>query len=341
MKRFKKGLLIGFLFVLSLTLIGCSSASGGSSEGADNEKPIQVSFGHGFMQDTPHHKAVEKFKEEVEDKTDGKLNINIFPSGQLGTAREMFEGLQMGTQEMALVPTARISGFVPELQMFDLPFLFPSREVAYKLMDGEVGQELLAKMDQQGIKGVAFYEDGFKHFTSNTKIEKLEDFNGVKFRTMESPIIMEQFKSLGASPVPIAFSELYNSLQLGVVDGQENPLVTIEKMKFYEVQDYLILSEHAYLGHVLIFSKDWFEGLDKETQDMLVETGRSIATWQREQILNEEVEYLKTIEESGTEIIKLTDEDKETMREATKKVHQEYIDLFGDEILNKAYDEMK
>lgn len=339
------GLILVLLFALGL-LFGCSkpAAEPQASNGSQSETPatpgqvFEISYGHGFMPETPHHRAALKFKEEVEARTNGQVVVNIFPSGQLGSAREMFEGVQMGTQEIALLPTARISGFAPELQLFDLPFLFPDRTTAYSIMDGEVGTALLGTLSNQGVKGIAFYEDGFKHFTSNKDISSLSTFNGQKFRTMESPIIMSQFKAVGANPVPIDFAELYNSLQLGVVDGQENPLVTIDNMKFYEVQKNLLLSEHAYLGHVLIFGDDWFNSLPEDVQEVLFDTGREIAVWQRAEVQKEEAKYLQNIKASGTKIIELSAEERDKMKEATKGVHQEYVKLFGDTLLNKVYE---
>ncbi|NLX62698.1 MAG: TRAP transporter substrate-binding protein [Tissierellia bacterium] len=337
MLKLNKTLLFILLAVLAIGAIGCSNKDGQKT----SSEVIEISFGHGFMPDTPHHRAAIKFKEEVEEATNGRVVVNVFPSGQLGSAREMFEGLQMGTQEITLVPTARISGFAPELQLFDLPFLFPDREIGYEIMDGEVGTELLNKLSSQKVIGVAFYEDGYKHFTANKAINSVKDFQGVKFRTMESPIIVEQFKALGAIPVPIDFGELYNSLQLGVVDGQENPLVTIESQKFYEVQSHLILSEHAYLAHVLLFSESWFNGLPEDIQNILYEKGREIAKWQRQAVQEEEEKYLETIREYGTTIIELTDEQKEEMKEATRSVYQIYTDEFGSEILDKVFQEIE
>lgn len=337
MLKLNKTLLFILLAVLAIGAIGCSNKDGQKT----SSEVIEISFGHGFMPDTPHHRAAIKFKEEVEEATNGRVVVNVFPSGQLGSAREMFEGLQMGTQEITLVPTARISGFASELQLFDLPFLFPDREIGYEIMDGEVGTELLNKLSSQKVIGVAFYEDGYKHFTANKAINSVKDFQGVKFRTMESPIIVEQFKALGAIPVPIDFGELYNSLQLGVVDGQENPLVTIESQKFYEVQSHLILSEHAYLAHVLLFSESWFNGLPEDIQNILYEKGREIAKWQRQAVQEEEEKYLETIREYGTTIIELTDEQKEEMKEATRSVYQIYTNEFGSEILDKVFQEIE
>ena len=341
-KSRKLAMILVTVLLLSLVIGGCGSKDDSNTPvDGDSGQVIEIGYGHGFMPDTPHHRAAIKFKEEVEEATDGRVKVNLFPSGQLGSAREMFEGLQMGTQEIALVPTARISGFAPELQLFDLPFLFPSREIGYKVMDGELGTDLLDNLKDQKVKGVAFYEDGYKHFTSNKPIAKLEDFSGQKFRTMESPIIINQFKALGANPTPIDFGELYSSLQLGVVDGQENPLVTIESSKFYEVQTNLTLSEHAYLGHVLIFSDDWYNKLPEDIQTILYDKGREIAVWQRQAVQDEEKNYLQTIKDFGVNVVELSPEQKEEMRKVTLSVHQEYINLFGNEILDKAYAEIE
>lgn len=334
-KSFKNKSILILVFIISI-----STVLAGCSQTASTSDVLEINYGHGFMPDSPQDKSAVKFKEEVEEKSNGKIKVNIFPSSQLGSAREMFEGLQLGTQEIALVPTARISGFAPELQLFDLPYLFPTKEIAYEIMDGDIGTKLLDDLKEQHVKGVAFYEDGFKQFTTNKKIEKAENFKGQKFRTMESPILMEQFKALSANPVPIDFSELYNSLQLGVIDGQENPLVTIANMKFYEVQDYLIKTDHAYLAHVLLFNDMWYKELPEDYQNILYEAGRNAAVWEREEVGREEDKHLKTIDDYGTEIIVLDDEETEKVIEKLKPVYDVYRRLFGDEILDSVINEI-
>jgi C4-dicarboxylate-binding protein DctP len=303
---------------------------------AQQSKAAEIAFGHGFMLETPHHKASLRFKELVEQRSGGRVKVNVFPAGQLGSAKDMFEGLQMGSQQIALLPTARISGFNPKLQLFDLPFLFPNREIAYKVFDGPVGDELLKTLERNKVVGMAFYEDGFKHFTCSKPISKPEDFKGTKFRTMESPIIMEQFRSLGANPTPIDFGELYNALQQKVVDGQENPLVTIFNMKFYEVQKYLILSSHAYLAHVLMYSKSWYDALPKDLQKILADTGRELAPWQRNGVVEGESGYLKKIKEFGTNVTEFSDSEKARMREATRPVYKVAEGIIGKDLIDKA-----
>ncbi len=322
-----------FLILIALVINGCNDTkvSGG--------KHITViSYGHGFTVDSPHHKAALKFKEEIDQATNGSILINIYPSGNLGTAQEMYEGLKSGMQDIALIPTARISKFTPELQLFDLPFLFPDRQVAYEVMDGDIGGELLKYLERDNIRGVAFYEDGFKNFTSNSPISKLEDFQGLKFRTMESEIVIDQFEGLGAEPVPMDFADLTSALQRGSIDGQENPLVTIVSLKLYEIQPYLTISEHGYLGHVLMFSESLLESLPKNTRDLLIEKGKEIAIWQREAVQNQEKKYLEIIENYGVKVINLSEEERERMKEATMSAHRLYEEKYGSAILNSVYD---
>src|SRR5690606_4700515 len=189
------------------------------------KKPVTANFGHGFSADSVHHQAALEFKDEVELLSNGEIVIHVFHSGQLGSAREMFEGLQLGTQQITWVPTARLSGFTPQLQLFDLPFLFRDMKFLEEVLDSEIGQQMLDTLTPQQVTGVGFYIDGFKAMTANRPLRKLEDFKGVKFRTMESDIIMSFYRSLGADPVPMDYAEVYNGLQMGTIDGQENPIV--------------------------------------------------------------------------------------------------------------------
>ena len=278
-------------------------------------------YGHGFMPGSPQARSADEFKKRVEAESGGRLTIEVYPAGQLGSAREMFESVQMGTQEIALLPTARITGFNSTLQIFDLPFLFPDKATAYEIFDGALGQKLLDTLGTSGVKGLAIYEDGFKHFTCSQKLETLEDFKGRKFRTMESPIIMEQFKALGANPTPVDFGELYNALQQKVVDGQENPLVTIDSVKLYEVQDYMLFSEHAYLGHILLVGKSWYESLPDDLKEIVARNAKEVAAWERALVAEEEAKYLQTIKDSGTKVTVLKPEEREKMRTATQGVY--------------------
>lgn len=310
--------------------------------GGQKEEVYQVGFGHGFMPDSVHHKASLEFKEEVESRSGGRVKVNIFDSGQVGSAREMFEGLQMGSLEITMVPTARISGFAPQLQIFDLPFLFPTADVRNTILDGPIGQELLDTMRDQKVVGIGFYDDGYKQITGNKPLLTPDDFRGLKFRTMESAIIMEQYRALGADPVPIDYAEVYSSLQMGVVDGHENPIVLIYDMKFYEVQKYLMLSNHAFLGGVLVYGSDWYNSLPADIQVILKEAGQKLVKTQRAGVEAIEKDLLAEIDAtSNINIVELTDAQKEVLRAKTLSVHDIYRRSYGGEILDKIYSEVE
>ena len=298
-------------------------------------------FSHGFKPDSPHHTAALQMAEEVAEASDGRIEIKVFHSGQAGTARENFEALQLGSLHITTSPTARIAGFVPELQVFDLPFLFPSYDKMVEVLDGPVGQEMLALLEPQNVLGVAFYVDGLKSMTANKPLRTLADFQGFKMRTMESPIIMEQYRALGANPVPLDYLEVYNALQMGTVDGQENPINLIHDMKFYEVQDYLTLSEHAMLGGLLMYSLDWYNSLPEDLQKVMHDAGVTYVQRQRAGVQEIVARDLQAIRDSGTTVVELTPEEKDAFREATLPVHKIYTDKYGDEMLNRISDAAK
>lgn len=209
--------------------------------------------------------------------------------------------------------------------------------MAHEFLDSAVGDELLATLEQAGLVGVTFWESGFKQFTCNNPVTAPEDFNGRKVRVMESPIIISQFRALGSNPVPIAFSETYTALQQRVVDCQENPLVSIVKMKFYEVQSDVILSNHAYLGYAFIFSKKWFESLAPELRQVLVETAREVTPFQREETARREKGYIDVIQASSATFSKLPGDNRSAFEQATRQVHDEFKDQIGAELLEKTY----
>lgn len=304
--------------------------------GAADAKTL-LKFHHDLPEDSAQHVAAEKFRDLVAERTKGEVEVKIFPNNGLGDDVQAAQQMQFGAIEGGIIPTAKLSNFQPAMQLPDLPFLFPSPEVAHKFLDSEVGDELLATLDKIGLKGVTFWESGFKQFTCNNAVETPDDFKGRKVRVMESPIIIAQFRALGATPAPIAFSETYTALQQRVVDCQENPLVSIVNMKFHEVQTHTILSNHAYLGYAFVFSKRWFDGLDAETQKVLVDTAREVTAFQREESARREKGYIETIEAGSTNLTTLPEEHRGAFEKATRPVHDQFRDAIGAELLDKTY----
>ena len=296
-----------------------------------------LKFHHDLPEDSAQHVAAEKFRDLVAERTDGEIVVQIFPNNSLADDVQATQQMQFGAIEGGIIPTAKLSNFQPSMQLPDLPFLFPSRKIAHDFLDSEVGDELLATLDEIGLKGVTFWESGFKQFTCNAAITSPDDFSGRKVRVMESPIIIKQFEAMGATPVPIAFSETYTALQQGVVDCQENPLVSIVKMKFHEVQSEVVISNHAYLGYAFVFSKRWFDQLSAEQQKVLVDTAREVTPFQREETARREVGYIDTIKQSQANLSELPAESRAAFEEATRPVHDEFRGAIGAELLDKTY----
>ncbi|WP_283152604.1 TRAP transporter substrate-binding protein [Guptibacillus hwajinpoensis] len=337
------------LAILVLLLAACGSNESSSSVDAndaneENYDPITITFSHNQPVDSPEHKGAEKFKELVEEKTDGQVTVELFPSLQLGGLREQVEGTQIGEIDITMQPTAVVSPFVDDIKAVDLPYLWPAdREQMYEVLDSEVGSELLSTLDQGGFKGLGFWPGGYKLFTTNgIEIHKPSDFKGVAMRTMESPILLAQYQEWGGNPIPVPYSELYNALQQGVVDGQENPLQTIYLNNYHEVQDTIIESYHGGMTYALMANKSWFEGLPSSVQDIITESEEEARNTAREALADTEDEYREKIKEAGVNFYELTPEEIEVFREASIPVHEEYYNTDKQkELLQKIYDKIE
>ncbi len=340
MKKFITCLLIVSM-VLSIVACGGNGSdttnqnkSSGQTEQSGGE--VVVKFAHDYTTNSPYHKAAEFFKKTLEEKTNGEMKVEIYPAQQLGSAREMIEGMQMGNIELVWTPTAKFAGFDQKLTLLDLPYLFPNEDIMWEALEGEIGEMLVEGLEKIGIKGLTFNAEGYKHFTANKAIESPEDLKGMKIRTMEAPVIMDMFKAWGANPVPIDFAEVYNSLQQNVVDGEENPIISIHDMKFYEVQKNISLSDHAYLTYFLSASSKWFDGLSEAHQKAVIDTSLEMQKYHRK-INDEAVEgYLKNMEEYGIVINEITPENREKFKELTKPLYDQYRNEIGGELIDAA-----
>lgn len=300
-----------------------------------------IKLGHDQPERSTHHQAALKWRELVESRTKGDVQVRLFPAQLLGTGTQMVEQVQAGALEAALIPTAWIAPIAQSVQILDLPFLFPSREVAYRVIDGPVGQEILKPLNKVNIEGVAFWEGGFKQFTGNFPIREPKDYEGHKIRTMPAPVIIEQFKAFGATPVPIDFKELYTALQQGTVDGQENPIATTVLMRFHEVQKYLTLSDHGYIAYVFLLNRPLLERLPSATREILVQTAREAGRHQRELIAESEKGHLETMRKAGLEITKLTPEQRAKFEQAARRVHDWYAQRHGGDVLERVRQEIR
>ncbi len=230
-------------------------------------------IGHLESPQQSRHVFLEKVAALVAERTDGAVEFELFPQGQLGNQRQMTEGVQLGTLEATVSPAAFLGGFNPAISVLDIPYLLPADEdKAQALREGPFGAALLDTFASRGVVGVTLWPNGRKNFTSNKPLDDIAAFSDQKFRVMDSKILIEQFDALNASAIALPFGELYTSLQTGVVDGQENPLDTILRMKFHEVQDYLVVSEHGAMEDVVLFNPIFWASLPAEYQTIITDT---------------------------------------------------------------------
>ena len=276
----------------------------------DSSATYTLKLGHDHTTTSPFQTCALAFKDQIEKESNGRITVEIYPAQSIGSSREMIEMMQMGTLEATLLPAAKFGGFDQRLNLADMPFLAETEEDFMAIMNGEIGREAMSGLEAIGIKGMAYFPEGYKYITnSKHTITCPDDLKGLKIRTMEAPIIMSMFKAWGANPVPIDFSEVYNSLQQGVVDGQENPLLSIHDMRFYEVQDYMSIDTHAYLSYFLSFSKAWFASLPADLQEIVTNASIDAADYCHELMIEANTAYLKPYKQSGTEKNPISDEE--------------------------------
>ncbi len=287
-------------------------------------------LGHSVNDQHPYQFGAERFKEIVEEGSNGQIKIELYPNNQLGTGeRDLVEGMQLGTVDLVVTSTGPMSGFVKQFMLFDFPFLFRDKEHAYKTLDGEIGQYVLGLLSKRGIKGLAWYENGFRHLTNSKRVvETPADAEGIKLRTMENKVHMAIWKALGADPTPMAWGELFTALQQGVVDGQENPVPIIYTQKVFEVQKYLSLTGHVFSPALILMSQRQFDRLPDELQELVQKAAQESAVYQRSVITEMENEQIEKLEAEGMVI---TYPDKEPFLEQTKSVYDEFKSELGDD----------
>lgn len=295
---------------------------------------FHIKLGHNTPENTALHQATLRFAKRVKTESHGRIQIDIFPNQKLGNDHQMIEMTRKGELDILLVPTAKLSIPIPAMQYPDLPFLFPSREDAYHLLDGEPGRLLLEKLNSIGLLGVTFWENGFKHFTGNQFYCCPKDFIDKKFRIMKSRLIKSQFNALGAKTIPIDFHSTYQALKDGVVDGQENPLVAIASMGFHKVQSHLTLSEHGYLSYVFAFSQQSFPKLPQDLKTLLIKTARELTNWERQETQSREKNFLQQIEAEGVQITQLTPAQRQTLAQKTAHLIQQFEPIIGSDIIS-------
>jgi tripartite ATP-independent transporter DctP family solute receptor len=290
-----------------------------------------IKFGIGLAETSPQYLSVEYFGEILEQRTDGRISVNIFPNSQVGDDKEMMSALQSGSLDMTFPSTSAATTIVPELRVFDLPFLFPTAEDADTVLDGPTGQDILTKFDGTGIKALAWAENGYRQLTnSKGPVESPEDVKGLRLRVMENEMQIDVWKSLGANPTSMAFGEVFSALEQGVVDGQENPWPTIYSSKFNEVQDYGSSTQHVYTPFVMMMSQKLFDTLSPEDQAIVQEA--AVAAGKYNRTINREYDDFarEELAAGGMEITELSAEQLKAFQDATQPVYEKWAPEIGD-----------
>lgn len=289
---------------------------------------VTIKLGHIADPKNPYAQGAQKFADLVSEKSGGSVEIQVFPSSQLGNQRDLVEGLTLGTVDMCMTSTAVLGNFLPKIAVFDLPFIFRDRDHTFKVLDS-IGMDIAKGLEPRGIKVLGYFENGVRNMTNNVRpITKPEDVEGLKIRVMEQPVYIEMIKSLGGNPTPMAFGELFTALQQGVVDGQENPAAHIYTKRFFEVQKYISLTQHTYSAEPMLISMITWKKLNADQQKVLQEAASEAKDWQRQLAIDLESGYWDKIRESGKSEI-LVDVDKDAFKQATKPVWDMFEDKVG------------
>lgn len=308
---------------------------------AQQAAPIVIKFSHVVAADTAKGKAMEHFKKVAEEKTKGAVRVDVFHNSTLYKDKEELEALQMGAVQM-LAPTPGKFGplGIKEFEALDLPFLFDNFEEELKVTKGPVGQELLKKLETRGVHGLAFWNNGFKQLMSNKPIRKVEDFKGQKIRIVSSKVVESQMRSVGALSQVMAFGDLYTALQTGVVDGHENPTNVMYPTKMHEVQKYMTLSNHSYHGYAVVTNPKFWASLPPNIRTALEAAMAETTDWFHTATVKENQEGLEGIRKSGkTQILTLTNEERNGWKKAMAKTHLEMADRIGRPFLQSVYKE--
>ncbi len=326
----KKATLLNILVGSALSLALAATAQ------ADT---ISLKLGHVAPEAQPYAKAAVKFAELVKEYTGGNVEVQIFPNSLLGDQRDLLEGLQLGSVDIALTSSAVLSGFMPRVQVFDLPFMFRDAQHVYKVVDGPLAKEIYAGDEAKKLKVIATWENGFRDISNNKHpIEKPDDMKGIKIRVMENKLYIEMFKALGAEPTPMARGELFTALQTGIVDAQDNPIGQTYTSRFYEVQKFITLSGHTYSPEPMVFSLAKWNKIPADYQAAILKASAEAGKYNRELDATLQQDYIKKSEEKGMAVTILSPDQKKMFQDKMKPVWDMFEEKIGKDLIQKIQD---
>jgi C4-dicarboxylate-binding protein DctP len=300
------------------------------------QAPIVIKFSHVVATDTPKGQAAERFKQLAEKATNGRVKVEVYPNSQLYKDKEELEALQLGAVQMLAPSLAKFGPLgVKEFEAFDLPYIFPSKTALYNVTEGEIGKGLMKKLEPKGITGLAFWDNGFKVMSANKPLRTPADFKGLKMRIQSSKVLDAQMRALGSNPQVLAFSEVYQALQTGVVDGTENPPSNMYTQKMHEVQKYVTVSNHGYLGYAVIVNKKFWDGLPADIRAALDKAMKDATTFEKAIAQRDNDLALEAIKKTGkTEIYTLSVKEQAEWRKALLPVQQSMESRIGKDLIS-------
>ena len=301
--------------------------------------PIIIKFSHVVANDTPKGQAANYFKKLAEERTKGRVKVEVYPNSQLFKDKEEMEALQMGSVQMLAPSLAKFAPLgLKEFELFDLPFIFDDYNELHKVTQGPVGAKLLKKLETKGLIGLAYWDNGFKVMSANKPLKNVTDMRGLKMRIQSSKVLDSQMRSVGAIPQVLAFSEVYQALQTGVVDGTENPPSNLYTQKMHEVQKYVTMSNHGYLGYAVLVNKKFWMGLPTDIRAALESSMKDATAFANSVAKKDNDEAMAGVKKSGkSQIITLTPAERAAWKKAMDKTHKENMGRIGADIVKEVY----
>ncbi|MDR1050505.1 MAG: TRAP transporter substrate-binding protein [Deltaproteobacteria bacterium] len=301
-------------------------------------QPVAMTAGHTLATDHPYHLGLVYFGELLKERTNGEVTLEVYHSSQLGSERDLIEGLQMGSVSMAAVTTASLSAFTNEFLVYDLPFLFPDTETARRVLDGELGAGSLRSLEAIDIVGLTYFENGFRHLTNSARpVVEPGDARGLKIRTMQNEIHMAAFQAVGAVPAQLSFGELFSALQQGLMDGQENPVPIIYTSKFYQVQKYCSLTGHFYSPTPVLIRRQIWDAFSDERKAIVRQAASEARDYQRKLNDEQNARCIDKLKEEGMEVVEV---DKAVWLAAMQPVYDQFADKIGPEVIRRVQEEI-
>ena len=303
------------------------------------QQPLVIKFSHVVAQDTPKGKASEFFAKRAGELTGGKVKVEVYANSTLYKDKEEMEALQIGAVQMLAPSLAKFGPLgAREFEVFDLPFIFDNSDELHKVTTGAVGKQLFGKLQTRGITGLAYWDNGFKSFSANKPLKSPDDFKGLKMRIQSSKVLESQMRAVGALPQVMAFSEVYQALQTGVVDGTENPHSNLYTQKMHEVQKHMTVSDHGYLGYAVIANKKFWDGLPADIRGQLEQAMKDATAYANKIAKEENEQALAKVKASGkTQVYVPTPAERLALKKSMVKVHKEMESRIGKDVIDSVY----